>query len=289
MSPTLQRLILHLLQPVVYGGLFLLGFIMRRYPLSFLGLAVLLLVVFGLIARALRRDRLEKEENELILETLQEEKRRQLEQQEQRQRAQEGKGDEEEEQKKKQDLDFETLPRMPSPCPLARESSNGSSGGRPSSNSFDGSDRGSFSSRGRRYSSSAEDLRATYLLKASGGGRNRVNSVESTGSLPYRMRGSSIDSVGSGENFVWRSQSHPTEYFNDLALDEREEKASDDDPSSSSSQSEGEEEDSERMRGERRSERDSMSVSERSRSDSDSGDSEEPVVIVVKVHDQSKI
>lgn len=46
--------------------------------------------------------------------------------------------------------------------------------------------------------SSAEDFRASYLGKPSSltGGRDRVNSMESSGSLPYRMRGSSVDSVG---------------------------------------------------------------------------------------------
>jgi hypothetical protein len=223
MSPTLQRLILHLLQPMVYGGLFLLGFIMRRYPLSFIGLAVVVLVITGLIVRALRKDRLEKEENELILETLQEERRRQQEEEEEKRKKEKR---EERQDQQDQEFDSEIPPSLPSPSLLARETSHGSSGGRPSSNSFDGSDRESLSSRGRRYSSSAEDLRASYLLKAGvGGGRNRVNSVESTGSLPFRVRGSSMDSVGS-ENFVWRSPSYPTEYFNDLILDEREEKGS---------------------------------------------------------------
>jgi hypothetical protein len=221
------------------GGLFLLGYLMNRHPLSFIALGVLIIWIVVLIVRAIWKDHLEKKENELILETLQEESRRK----EKRKSEREGTGGGEEavvgRRPGDDDFDDQDVPPLPSPSPLARESSHSSSysGGRPGSNSIDGSDResfsrDSFSSRGRRYSSSAEDLRASYLGKPSsatgGGGRNRVNSVESTGSLPYRLRGSSVDSVGSGgPDYIWRSPSHQADFFNDLIIDEMEEKSSD--------------------------------------------------------------
>jgi hypothetical protein len=235
LSPTLQRLILHTIQPMICGGLFLLGYLMNRHPLSFIALGVVIIGFVVLILRAVWKDYLEKKENELILETLQEESRRKQENRNGNEREGGGGVEGLEGKPAGDDSDFsdEEIPPLPSPSPLARDSSRSSShSGRPGSNSIDGSDRESFSSRGRRYSSSAEDLRASYLgapsSLATGGGRNRVNSVESTGSLPYRMRGSSVDSVGSGPDSIWRSPSFQTEYFNELIIDEREERSSDD-------------------------------------------------------------
>ena len=236
LSPTLQRLILHIIQPMICGGLFLLGYLMNRYPLSFIALGVLLIGFFSLLFRALWNDHLEKKENEFVLETLQEEARKK--------EKSGGVG-----RDRNSGQDIPSLP-SPSPSPLVRESSHGS--GRSGSNSVDGSDRDSFSSRERRYSSSAEDFRASYLGKPSSltsGGRDRVNSAESSGSLPYRMRGSSVDSVGSGSEAIWRSPSNQAEYFNELVIDEIEEKSSEEhndpfssnDVSSSSSDDDGDE------------------------------------------------
>jgi hypothetical protein len=61
-SPTLQRLILHVVQPVVFGGIFLLGYLMAEHPLSFIGAGVVLLGIIFLIYRAIAEDRSERDD-----------------------------------------------------------------------------------------------------------------------------------------------------------------------------------------------------------------------------------
>jgi hypothetical protein len=60
MSPTLQRLFLHIAQPTVFGGLFMIGLLMTRHPLSFIGAGVVTLVGLAVVLRSLTQDRIER-------------------------------------------------------------------------------------------------------------------------------------------------------------------------------------------------------------------------------------
>jgi hypothetical protein len=62
MSPSLQRVLIHLLQPIVLGALFYLGVVLSDHPLSFIGVGVLCLGLVAYIANLIRKERLENAE-----------------------------------------------------------------------------------------------------------------------------------------------------------------------------------------------------------------------------------
>jgi cbb3-type cytochrome oxidase subunit 3 len=243
MSPTFQRLFLQIVQPMVFGGLFLVGMMMTRHPLSFLGAGVLVLIFIGSIARAMWKDRQERLENEEYLTLQRQEVNREQQQQEQQEREKEGRVME-----KERRAENEIYP-LGYPLPGEREEKAGDGEmraavapappvaavvgrGRAYSEDFNeslsdaeflsesnsNSDLDSVFSR-RRLSSTDESLLGVNQLRSPTHARPRGNSVESTGSFPYRMRGSSMDSIDSGE-FIWRGVSQQTEFFNGSIISE---------------------------------------------------------------------
>jgi Ca2+/Na+ antiporter len=62
MSPSIQRLILHLIQPLVLGALFYFGMVLQNHPLSLIGVGALLIAVILYVIYSLRKDEMEKEE-----------------------------------------------------------------------------------------------------------------------------------------------------------------------------------------------------------------------------------
>lgn len=57
LNPTVQRLILHISQPIIFGGIFLVLLLMSSYPLSFLGLAFVVCCVVILAVRSINEDK----------------------------------------------------------------------------------------------------------------------------------------------------------------------------------------------------------------------------------------
>ncbi len=220
MSPMIQKLILHLAQPMILGGLFLVGIILSDHPLSFIGVGFLTFFLIGYVSRAIWKDSEEKEEMNQILEAIQRENevrqvQLQIEQETNQKESNSGR-----------ENSSGSSENPPFPSHQSEESSSVGihrhfSGSYLEGGSAENSERDSLSSRGRRYSSSTDDVKALYFSKPTSANRNRTNSMESTGSLPFRIRGTSMDSVGSGD-FVWRSPSYQADYFNDLIIDEEE-------------------------------------------------------------------
>jgi hypothetical protein len=62
MSPSLQRMLIHILQPIVLGAFFYLGVLLSGHPLSFIGVGALCLGLVAYIANSIRKDRLEDAE-----------------------------------------------------------------------------------------------------------------------------------------------------------------------------------------------------------------------------------
>lgn len=60
LSPSFQRVLIHILQPVVLGALFYLGMILSEHPLSFIGVGVICLGLVIYIVNTIRRDLLQE-------------------------------------------------------------------------------------------------------------------------------------------------------------------------------------------------------------------------------------
>jgi hypothetical protein len=227
MSPVLQRLILQMVQPMVFGGLFLVGMMMTRYPLSFLGAGVVVLLLVVSIARAVWKDQQENLQNEEFL-ALQ---RQEVSREQHVKREGEGEGREE-----KNVLSHQEESEV---HPLEEKVSEGESispRGRAYSQELNecdsNSDLESVFSQRRRLSSTDDTLLGVSQLRSPTQTRNRGNSVESTGSLPYRRRGSSMDSVDSGE-FIWRGISQQSDFFDGFVISEESEEVGSNSPGSS--------------------------------------------------------
>jgi hypothetical protein len=208
LAPGVQRLIVHIIQPMVFGGLILVGVMMMRYPLSFLGFAGLLLLLLGSVARSVWNEWREKQENE-SLEAEEELRNRELERDVGKKLEEEKCGDVVEGKGLGQNVE-----RAPSSSDLNR-----SPRGRAYSEDIlesegDGDrDSSSISSSRQRFSSSDRFDSPTHY---------RSNSIDSSdsSSLPYRRRTSSADSFD--PTCIWRNVSQPTEFFNNLIIDEEE-------------------------------------------------------------------
>lgn len=201
MSPTLQRLMIHIIQPVVFGGILLLGLLMKDHPLSFLGAGVLVVLVLFYVIRSIKQDQLEREMETNVPE--------------------------------KSDSEFQMpmlrkTPHIIQPqavdnlesirdiCESKEENrvANVSSPrGRSvsySSECGDDHQQESDMSRRRNLSTSSEELYFASLR------RRRGESIESTSSsLPDRLRGSSFDFPVRGE-VIWSESPHQTEDYHDL-------------------------------------------------------------------------
>lgn len=66
MSPSIQRLILHLLQPLVLGALFYLGMVLQNHPLSLIGVGILFIAVVISVIYSLQSDEREKKEADMF-------------------------------------------------------------------------------------------------------------------------------------------------------------------------------------------------------------------------------
>lgn len=205
MSPSIQRFILHMTQPMIFGGLFLVGIIMRKYPLSFIavGVAFLALVITG--GRSIWKDLREEKENVIMIDRV-----------DVNNSAKAGMHLIDQKSLHISDNDHpekSLVGIVPVPSKLSFSDSIGDADG------DNQSDRDSVTGLRRRLSS-ADDILATYQSKSSPTHRNRGGSVDSSTSLPYRGRGSSADSSDSTHDFIWRNVSQPGEYFNDLIISE---------------------------------------------------------------------
>jgi hypothetical protein len=61
LSPSLQRVFIHLVQPISLGGLFYVGVLLTAHPLSFIGVGALLVALIVSLVNSIRRDRQEEE------------------------------------------------------------------------------------------------------------------------------------------------------------------------------------------------------------------------------------
>jgi hypothetical protein len=61
-SPSFQRLLIHLLQPMVLGGLYYIGVILRRHPLSFIGVGGVVVISVIYIIYSLWKEQMKEED-----------------------------------------------------------------------------------------------------------------------------------------------------------------------------------------------------------------------------------